>query len=359
MTGAMYAAISGLKTHMNKLNVIGNNVANVNTYGFKSGRTTFQEALYTTSRSGSNGTDTIAGRNPVQIGYGTELRSIDLKMSTGNYAPTGVSSDCMIDGDGFFLVGDKDVTIDPTNPEDLKKLTLTRVGDFVISNDGYLTDRAGNIVYGFMCTQTTGDDGTTINAQPYLVPLQVPLADANGKAIYPTFPNGQLTYPPSNGGTADADEEDTRKRINYGALSIDGETGKITCTNRDDDNAPVTIGYIALGVPDNSAGVSHVSGPYYTAGEGAGDLRIASIGGSVSGYINNPDIEDGAEEANPAMRIGSAGDTELVTGGLELSNADLATEITEMITTQRGYQANTRIVTVTDTMLEELVNMKR
>lgn len=356
MTGAMYAAISGLKTHMNKLNVIGNNVANVNTYGFKSGRTTFQEALYTTSRSGSNGTDTIAGRNPVQIGYGTELRSIDLKMSTGNYAPTGIVTDCMIDGDGFFLVGDKGVDIDPDNPEDLKKLTLTRVGDLEISNDGYVTDRAGNIIYGFLCSEVPVDGGTETRGRPYLVPLQVPMASADGKAVYPEFDeNGVMSYPTGDD-NANADTEETRKRINYGSLSIDGATGKITCTNNDDDDAPISIGYIALGVPDNSAGVSHISGPYYMAGEGAGDLRIVSIGGSVTGYVNNPDPGD---DAPAAMRIGNSGETKLVTGGLELSNADLATEITEMITTQRGYQANTRIVTVTDTMLEELVNMKR
>jgi flagellar hook protein FlgE len=90
----------------------------------------------------------------------------------------------------------------------------------------------------------------------------------------------------------------------------------------------------------NPNGVTHVDGRYYQAQDGAGTLRVTSVKGSVSG-------------------VESAGDTKLITGGLESSGTDLATEITNMITVQRGYQANTRIVTVTDSMLEELVNMKR
>ena len=81
MTGAMYAAIGGLKSHMSKLNVIGNNVANVNTYGYKAQRMTFKESIYTTSKSGSNGGVTSGGNNPSQIGYGCSVGSIDLNMS--------------------------------------------------------------------------------------------------------------------------------------------------------------------------------------------------------------------------------------------------------------------------------------
>ena len=90
----------------------------------------------------------------------------------------------------------------------------------------------------------------------------------------------------------------------------------------------------------NPNGVTHVDGRYYQAKDGAGEMRVTTIGGAVEG-------------------VESAGDTALITGGLESSGTDLATEITNMITVQRGYQANTRIVTVTDSMLEELVNMKR
>ena len=107
MTGAMYAAIGGLKTHMANLNVIGNNIANVNTAGYKAQRMTFQESIYATSKSGSDGGVTTGGNNPSQIGYGSSIGSIDLNMTPGTYNPTGFGLDCMIDGEGFFMVGDK------------------------------------------------------------------------------------------------------------------------------------------------------------------------------------------------------------------------------------------------------------
>ena len=89
MTGAMYAAIAGLRTHMQNLNVIGNNVANVNTYGYKAARSVFRTSIYTTLTGGSNGTSDVGGRNPSQIGYGANMGSVSIDVSTGNYAVTG------------------------------------------------------------------------------------------------------------------------------------------------------------------------------------------------------------------------------------------------------------------------------
>ena len=103
----MYAAIAGLRTHMQNLNVIGNNVANVNTYGYKSARSVFKTALYTTLSGGSDGTTVVGGANPSQIGYGSTMGSIGIDMSTGNYAVTGMATDLMLDGDGFFILSDK------------------------------------------------------------------------------------------------------------------------------------------------------------------------------------------------------------------------------------------------------------
>ena len=108
----------------------------------------------------------------------------------------------------------------------------------------------------------------------------------------------------------------------------------------DSDGNLFTVGYIAIAKVTNPNGVTHVDGRYYQALDGAGEIRVTSVGGVVAGTE-------------------TSGDTSLLTGGLESSGTDLATEITNMITIQRGYQANTRIVTVTDSMLEELVNMKR
>ena len=137
----MYASIGGLKTHMQKLSVIGNNVANVNTQGYKTQRTVFRDSVYTMYRGGSDGTQVVGGRNPSQLGYGSMIGSIDLDMSSATYNP-GNPTDVAINGDGFFLVGDKDVAqvIDPTNPNSFKSLALTRVGDLRQDAQGYFVD---------------------------------------------------------------------------------------------------------------------------------------------------------------------------------------------------------------------------
>lgn len=88
MTGAMYAAVSGLKAHMSALNVIGQNISNVNTNAYKATRYTFLEALYTSVRGGSDGSNLLGGKNPAQVGYGSSIGTIDLDMSTKNYTPT-------------------------------------------------------------------------------------------------------------------------------------------------------------------------------------------------------------------------------------------------------------------------------
>ena len=140
------------------------------------------------------------------------------------------------------------------------------------------------------------------------------------------------------------------------SIGIDGTTGRITGINKDTD-FPVTVGYLAIGEVSNPNGLTHMGGRYYKALDGAGDMSIVSLGGVLA----DRKLQDAGDDADVPgqMVIGNAGSTKLITGGLELSTTDLATEMTEMITTQRGYQANSRIITVTDSMLEELVNMKR
>ena len=405
MTGAMYAAISGLKSHMSKLNVIGNNIANVNTYGYKTARMTFRESMYTTVTAGSDGGENTGGINPSQVGYGATVGSIDLNMSTATYAPTGVDMDCMIDGEGFFMVGDKNM--DLNDPEDLTKLDLTRVGDFFVDANGYVCDGAGRVVYGFATVQnpdyTAGLTEADYAADPnkakktivstQLTALRLPLAAANpednggvnGATRY--WEEGDAVF-----SVLGAEDEDTGVRLNqspmglqYGANGVgDGATlttmavanaegaciqlesinidatGKISGINKA-TKATVVVGYIGIASVDNPSGVTHLDGPYYKAQGGAGNVRVAVLGGVMEGkYLNNKHMADGDDVVKTtAEAILSGGTTEIRSGGLEASSTDIANEFSEMITTQRGYQANTRIVTVTDSMLEELVNMKR
>jgi flagellar hook-basal body protein len=151
----MYAAVAGLKSHMSALNVIGNNVSNVNTTAYKATRYTFNEALYTTHRTGSDGTAVSGGRNPAQVGFGASIGTIDLDMSTKNYSPTGQLLDTMIDGDGFFFVGDKELGNGATavscgDDASLKGMNITRLGNFNIDPNGFLVDGNGSVVWGFL-----------------------------------------------------------------------------------------------------------------------------------------------------------------------------------------------------------------
>ena len=402
MTGSMYAAISGLKAHMGALNVIGNNVANVNTLAYKTTRYTFNEALYTTQISGSDGNEAAGGRNPAQIGFGANVGTIDLDMSTKNYTPTGLQLDTMIDGDGFFMVGDKTTGegiagISVHDTAALSSLRLSRLGNFSIDPKGYLVDGNGNIVWGFLEVEASDEvkaalnrvngvaessepvssedskdkelaalannvhyntDGTVARAtqtSSILTAIRLPLTNASHDHLYypveatrdGTLPTTEASDPQSGDQSEntnlavqllDLDEVDngTYERSQGDTYSIDPKTGALTMLFNDE---PVTVGNIALAKVTNPNGVTHVDGRYYQALKGAGELRVTSLK-KIDG-------------------VDSAGDTKFITGGLESSGTDLATEITNMITVQRGYQANTRIITVTDSMLEELVNMKR
>lgn len=434
MTGAMYAAVAGLRTHMSKLNVIGNNIANVNTFSYKSTRMTFEESVYSTVRGGSNSAGTTTGGvNPSQYGFGTNISSIDMNMSTSTFSPTGYAMDCMIDGNGFFITGDKTGTF--TAVADLAGMNLSRMGDFGLSDDGYVRDSRGQIVYGFAMVQNPEYDPNAtpdeIAANPVLgeaeilstdlVPLRLPLAAAT-----PTTDNGGITIQEIDGeevefynwqdgeavyevlGAANPDngnsQENTSAAPYYdteaeawvndiaGPFTADdyplGDNNTRLVANTDDypvqlssisinengqisginsvTNQPVVVGYIAIATVDNSAGVTNVGSAYYQAQGGAGNIRVSILGGVADGlYFGNKtptQNEDGTWDYTGITTldtIGSGANTSIESGGLEASNVDLAVEFTEMITTQRGYQANTRVVTVTDSMLEELVNLKR
>ena len=432
----MYAGIAGLRTHMQNLNVIGNNIANVNTTAYKAGRSVFRTSIYTTTTGGSNGTTVSGGINPSQIGYGSNMSTVDIDMSTGNYSVTGNPTDCMLDGEGFFLVGNKDLAQNFTGTSTdvgetgaFTSLTLTRTGDFNFMADGYFCDSQGNTVYGFLCTgiATAADvaagKATKVGDAMFsdqLVPIRKP-------RVYKDVDGGMhIGYPTAGGGVQDAvtgnpqagieaikadsllddykdkvtagAKEDDPHLLDYGTfkdsegnivdsglyslaefnnITIDQKTGIITGTCKDLGNQTITIGCIAIGSVSNPNGVTQTGSTYYQAGRGSGDLVISAMGGAGESmgvyYVNGSLSKTPATgstahpgSVNETMKDGTIdgarlrdSDTGVLTSGLEMSKTDLAQEIANMILTQRGYQANTRIITVTDSMLEELVNMKR
>jgi flagellar hook protein FlgE len=300
MVKSMYAAIAGLRSHQNKMDVISNNIANVNTWGFKSRTANFQDAMYQNLTNSTGGNTTAGGTggvNSSQLGFGVNMGSISTNFSTGSWGFTGDSMNCMIDGTGFFIVGGMIADQAAGLPADAladNNMNLSRVGIFSVDNNGYLVDNSGNYIYGF----GQNDDGTFNTT--VLRPIQIP-TDAN-----------------------------TSKRYDVASLKI-GTDGVISAVTT--DSQKITVGQIAVASVENVNGLEQTAGYLYNIGDNAGQVIAQQTVGTTTGNI--------------------------LSNYLEMSNVDLATEMANMITTQRGYQANTKIITVTDEMLEQLVSMKR
>ncbi len=305
MIRSMQSAIAGLKSHQTKMDVIGNNIANVNTWGFKSKSANFADAMYQNYITGAAGNATagnLGGINTSQIGYGANVNSISVNATTGTQSYTGRAFDCMVNGPAYFIVGPYTPNVDVGNLAG-QGISLSRVGIFKMDNNGYLVDDKGNYVYGYV-NGTVDRDGN------------VDVTDDPGTALAPI----NLTQGIINGGHED---------ITYASMSI-GTDGIITVV--DEDSIPHVVGKIAVAMVENTEGLEQSGGYTYNIGDNAGVVTVL-----------------GANDATG----------EILSGYLEMSNVDLATEMSYMITTQRGYQANTRMITVSDEMLEELVNMKR
>ena len=178
MVKAMYSGVAGLKAHQSKMDVIGNNIANVNTWGYKSMDTSFKESIYSLVNSGSAGSTSnggYGGTNPSVVGYGSMVSAITANFTSGNQVPTGKKLDLYIDGTAFFAVGPIYGEGDAKNPADIY---LSRVGDFSIVN-GYLVDSNGRYVYG--CSVDKGGDIYEPEAKRTQtssnVPLKLPSSD--------------------------------------------------------------------------------------------------------------------------------------------------------------------------------------
>ena len=309
MIRSMFAAVSGLRTHQNRMDVISNNIANVNTYGFKAGRATFKESIYQNMYASSEGNNVMGGQNPSQIGYGSQIGSIAVNHTPGNYEPTGFGTDCMINGNGYFLVGPKvnenDTEGVGNDGESLPALKLTRVGAFTVDGDGYLVDENRNVVYGFYVNEPApGTADLTLGET--LAPIRVPAAeDIEG-------------------------EDEDAELANLSQIAIDAN-GIISGISS--DGTVYKFGQLAVCNVPNPNALEKIGDSYYQIRNNTGEVKAFKPGEGTTGT--------------------------LITGGLEMSTTNLATEISNMIITQRGFQANSKMITVSDEMLQELISMKR
>lgn len=333
MLRAMDSAVAGLRAHQNKMDTIGHNIANVNTFGFKSQTYTFKEAMYQTSAPSTGGTSSAGGSNTAQYGYGTLMGSIGVDMTAST--PSQASGlNAMINGEGFFLtcstkhkIENKDADADASIDDKVKTLKsqtdwdYTRVGQFLIDSNGYLVDANNNFVYGFV----PGDDGT-INPKGDLQPLRVPIEiDGTGDDVKPTYKN-----------VADNGGDGLLRALQATSVEIN-KLGEVTATveGKDGKSYPgVSLGKVAIVTFQNPNGLTKAGGGYYKATD-------SDNTGAVSADIPGGDV------------------AELMPGYIEASNVDLAKEFADMITTHRGFQANSKMITVSDEMLSDLVSMKR
>jgi flagellar hook protein FlgE len=290
MMRGMYSAISGLRNHQIMLDVTANDLANVNTVGFKASRTSFRDSLAQLQRSGASATSGSAGAKSAQIGLGVQLGSIDNLMTNGAFQSTGSPYDVAITGTGWFRVSSSTPTAGTAPAPDTfasgSTFEYTRAGNFTLSDQGELATQDGWRVVGKGVDATTGGPSATD------VVIKVP----DGSSDVSVSADGAVTYTPAGGGTR------------------------------------ATAGFLSLAGFPNESGLDRSSAN-----------RWKATGSSGAPADGTP---------------GTNGLGQTVGGQLEMSNVDLATEFTNMITAQRGFEASSRVLSTVDEMLQTLVNLK-
>lgn len=448
MMMSLYAGVSGLKSQQTKLNVIGNNIANVNTTGYKEQTVSFADLLSQTISSATKASGTTGGTNAKQIGLGTSVASIATNMTTGSSQYTGVSTDLAIGGNGFFIVqgGSKG------------EYQFTRAGNFSVDSAGNLTVN-GLKVCGWQAYDMETDGTYTFNTQKTVEPINLYTDSINGNKeliaaqattaasltgnLDPTAEAHQTEldageevdadvtttmtvydaqgnsydvqvdfYKYTTGTDADGNAVTTWKwelESSSADLTVDSSgylqfdaSGNIITTDSTNYNTnpnitltptgggtnPFTVTLDLTGIAtytttsDSGVSVSAING--YEAGE-LQSFSIDSTGVIIGTYSNgetqplgmialaNFTNSAGLEKIGNNLYVttsnsgsftggvaaGSGGTGSLSSGVLEMSNVDLALEFSEMMITQRAYQANSKVISTTDEILETLINMSR
>jgi flagellar hook protein FlgE len=478
MMCSLFAGVSGLKNHQTRMDIIGNNIANVNTVGYKKSRVSFQEMLSQNLRGASSPTKDRGGINPIQVGLGMSLASIDVIHTSGSFESTGKNTDLAIEGEGFFVLGSGD------------EVYYTRAGNFDFDfNMSFYNKSNGMFVKGILA-----DANGEINPKGEIVPINL---------------NSHLSSPPHATSNIDFGKNlDSRASLQTGTETVGHTTGTPTILTLDTTSLPITGitiedssgNVLTEGAPDGFTVNYHTGEVTIAAGAASENYTInyqmANYGTSVSIFDSKGDVHtvnvyftktayntwevvtfldnqlnsggrgmltfdpvngkltsstvtnvvqtvDGADELDFTLDFGNvteyadnftitytnqngyaAGDLQgisvdtrgimtgtfsngqrrnlaqvviatfanpaglLKTGSnlyiassnsgepnvglpnqggrglikpetLEMSNVDLSQEFVDMIITQRGFQANSRIITTSDQILEELVNLRR
>jgi flagellar hook protein FlgE len=356
---SMNSAIAGLRAHQTKLDVTGNNIANVNTVGYKSSTTVFEDTLSQVMRNGSAPTAQAGGTNPAQVGLGVKVAGITTNFEQGSAQNTGRSTDFMISGDGFFIT--------QAGNEQL----YTRAGSFSYDASGNLVTPDGALLQGWMATDGVVDTNGPIRQ------LTVPFGDVmqptetdNGAVV------GNLSSTTANGTGVQTqmtmyDALGTAHQISLSFTKTADNTWNVVARDEKENVLASTAGPLAFDpvagtlppasrtfqiTPDASMGVYSNN-----LREPIGKLALATFANPAGlAKAGNSSFRVGDNSGQPAIGEPSGGGRgSLIAGALEMSNVDLAEEFTGLIVAQRGFQANSRVITSSDEVLQDLVNLKR
>ncbi|BEL11152.1 flagellar hook protein FlgE [Actinoplanes sichuanensis] len=443
MLRSLYSGISGLNAHQRMIDVTGNNIANVNTTGYKSSQVQFNDTLSQMMGAGGSPQDGMAGTNPAQIGLGVRVAGVTANFSQGSAQTTGKSGDMMIQGDGFFITR--------SGNENL----YTRAGSFFFDANGVLATATGEPVQGW-----TADSKGVVNSGVQPSDIRMPLgATIPPKQTSTITLKGNLTsdYPTNELATSDvvtipvkifddkgatrtitavlsrdvdptrAQPKDTIFNVDLyevydaevpannvrvanpdgtltGTKLLDMSTGRpvVEVSDNPTDGNLDSDGNMTFrattptdpGLKINMADLTMYSGltdarVFNVDGQTAGALTSLSYtvsdSGEIIGVYSNglkqtlgqvamatfKNVAGLEKVGNSLFRTtvnsgyaqvgepGSAGMGQVISGALEMSNVDLAQEFTNLVVAQRGFQANSRIITTSDEILQELVSMKR
>jgi flagellar hook protein FlgE len=422
MLRSLYSGISGLRAHQQMMDVTGNNIANVNTAGFKAGSVQFQDTLSQMLGAAGAPQNGQGGTNPAQVGLGVRTAGIVSNWAQGSTETTGRSGDMMISGDGFFVVR--------SGGEDL----YTRAGSFAFDANGTLVTADGKPVQGWNAVNGV------VNAAGQPSDIKMPLGSTVPPAATssvtlrgnltsdrdpdPMVLNYSTTIPVKVYDATGATRTVTAKLTNVYSLPATAPNTNttwqvdLTDSNGSAIGGPMTLPFVNGTVDKASALVTHTNGRdlmtfgaapnaltldvtdmtmysgqsdarvFSTDGQSAGALTSLSYNVSDSGQLigvysngqkmvlgqlalatfTNPNGLEKTGDSNYRSSVnsgyaqvgqaGSGGMGSIISGALEMSNVDLAQEFTNLVIAQRGFQANSRVITTSDEILQELVNMK-
>jgi flagellar hook protein FlgE len=417
MMRALFAGMSGLRNHQTKMDVIGNNIANINTTAFKASRVTFKEAFVQLLQGASRPPGNTGGINPIQIGTGMNVGSIDQLFTQGSLESTGQPLDLAIQGDATFVLSDG-----------LKKV-YTRAGNFQLDAQGHLiSPSSGFVVQGinadaqgnFSTAAAIGDVQLRLGDKAPAQATSVVNLSGNldssavvgathqmGITVYDntgTPQNLQLLFTKTSATTWDWAPSCATATITpagTGTVTFSSNTGTLSSFTYPGGAGTLTLTPTAGGAPFNTLispgtingfdGLASFANPSNAIiasqnGYQAGSLQTISVDnkGVISGYFTNGVTRSLAqlslaqftnpsgllrsgdntylESANSGGAVvGFAGGTissTITPGALEGSNVDISQEFTEMIIAQRGFQANAKVITTADEMLNDLVHLR-